>query len=328
MLQLGLAIGMTSNSTNGPVQFSLLAPPLDSRITFTRADATTCASYFNSSGAMTLAAANVPRFGYNPNTLVAEGLLIEASMQNLLLNSATLSTQTVSVGASTYTLSFYGTGTVVLSGAYVGTVTGTGAYPTRTSLTFTASAGSLVATVTGTVQYANLENNSFATSWISTGGSSAIRVADSATSTASLPGATGTVIISGVVGTSLPASGNGEYFYSLDDTTSNNEIVMYIDSTGNTHCRWIKGGSSQASLASVATLSPGAAFTIGFSWSAGNFAASLNGATCVTSSSGSIPTITTRRLGDYAYGGAANGFISSVTEYNYQVPNATLQALT
>lgn len=41
---------------------------LDSRITFTRADAVTCATYFDSTGRLQTAAANVARFDYDPAT--------------------------------------------------------------------------------------------------------------------------------------------------------------------------------------------------------------------------------------------------------------------
>lgn len=74
---------------------------------------------------------------------------------NQLLNSATLSTQSVTTVAAQYTLSFTGTGPVTLSGTATGTLTGTGA-DNRVSLSFTPTAGTLTLTVTGSVTLAML----------------------------------------------------------------------------------------------------------------------------------------------------------------------------
>ena len=53
-------------------------------ITFSRADATTCATYVDSNGVIQTAAANVPRFDNDPATGESLGLLIEESRTNLL----------------------------------------------------------------------------------------------------------------------------------------------------------------------------------------------------------------------------------------------------
>lgn len=75
---------------------------------------------------------------------------------NMLLNTDTLATQSVTVTAVAHTLSFYGTGTITLSGASTaGPLVGTGASD-RVSLTFTPSAGSLTLTVSGSVTQAQL----------------------------------------------------------------------------------------------------------------------------------------------------------------------------
>ena len=101
---------------------------LDPRITFTRASTGT---YFDATGTMQTAAVNVPRWDYDPNTLALRGLLFEEQRTNALLNSATLGTQSVTVTAQTYTLSFYGTGTITKSGAATGALVGTGEFPQR-----------------------------------------------------------------------------------------------------------------------------------------------------------------------------------------------------
>lgn len=146
-------------------------------ITFSRGSQ---ASYFNSAGQMTIAAAGEPRFDYDPVTLQPRGFLIEEQRTNRILNSAAPITQNVTVSNQPNTLSFYGTGTVTLSGAHTATVTGTGAFPTRTNLLFTPAAGTLTVTISGDVQYMNLGPGAFATSWIPTLGAQATRLADSA----------------------------------------------------------------------------------------------------------------------------------------------------
>ena len=127
----------------------------------------------------TSAAVYGPRITYDPSSLACLGYLNEPQRTNLLLNSATLSTQNVAVSAQEYTLSFYGTGTVTLTAASTaGPLVGTGAYPNRVTLTFTPSAGILTVTVSGSVTNAQLEAGSTASSWIPTTGTSATRAAD------------------------------------------------------------------------------------------------------------------------------------------------------
>jgi len=61
---------------------------LDSRLTFTRS---TTGTFINSSGYVTSAAINAPRFDYNPSSQAALGLLIEPSAVNYMLQSSSLS---------------------------------------------------------------------------------------------------------------------------------------------------------------------------------------------------------------------------------------------
>ena len=112
---------------------------------------------------------------------VNEGVLIEsAAATNLLLNSGTLATQSVTVTAVPHTLHFTGTGTVTLTGASTaGPLVGTGAgEENRTSLTFTPTAGSLTLTVSGTVTNADLIVGSTLQSHIPTAGATATRAAE------------------------------------------------------------------------------------------------------------------------------------------------------
>lgn len=74
---------------------------LDSRITFTRTTgASNPATYINSSGLITSATNNQPRFDYDPIALTCKGLLIEESRVNLLLQSNTFTTSWTATRAS------------------------------------------------------------------------------------------------------------------------------------------------------------------------------------------------------------------------------------
>ena len=87
--------------------------------------------------------------------------LLQWAPANMLLNSATLGTQSVTaVSGYSYTLSFQGTGSVTGSGGWTGTLNGAGA-SNRVSVAFTASTTSVTFTVTGSVTSAQLEPTSY-----------------------------------------------------------------------------------------------------------------------------------------------------------------------
>lgn len=154
---------------------------VDPRITFTRAST---ATYFDEFGVMRTAPANTPRIDFDPVTGECKGLLIEEQRTRLNFVSATSTVaENVTVTAVAHTVSFYGAGSIVLSGAHVATITGSGAFPTRTNLTFTPTAGTLTITPSGTVQHLQLEVGAFATSVIQGEASQVTRAADTAVMT-------------------------------------------------------------------------------------------------------------------------------------------------
>ena len=84
---------------------------------------------------------------------------------NQLVSTAAGLTQSVTLLATPYTLSFKGTGTVTLSGASTaGPLVGTGVSD-RVSLTFTPTAGSVTFTLSGTITEEQLEYGSTATTY-------------------------------------------------------------------------------------------------------------------------------------------------------------------
>lgn len=304
------------------------SPILDSRVTFARSSA---ATVINSSGAMQSVAVDAPRFDYDPVTLQSRGLLIEESRSNVLLNSllsgVSLLTQSVAVSAVVYTLSFYGTGTITLTGAHSATVTGTGAFPARRTLTFTPGVGALLLTVSGTVQFAQLEVGAFATSFIPTAGILASRSADVATMTgANFSGwysqSEGTAIVS--CSTFSPAS--APTIYTISDGTGNNRIQSNADS--GFHLFVASGGVAQASI-DAGTFVADTTQRVAAAYKLNDFAAVIDGGTVGTDSAGIIPTANRLNIGSGATGGGQlNGHIRSIRYYNRRLANTQLRSLT
>lgn len=297
------------------------------------------ATVINAAG--TIVTASAPRFDYSPASLAAQGLLVESTRTNLLLNSlvngTSLSTQSVTVTAVAHTLSFYGTGTVTLSGVSVaGPLAGAGAYPTRSTLTFTPTAGSLTLTVAGSVQFGQLEVGSFATSFIPTAGAAATRTADAFVESAVTPLPTqGTIIVDydfGGVDTTL--SGGGRYIFSIANAGSSSYNVLGYNQSGNTagiYSQSDGGVAAGASWTTATTDTAGGAHKIGFAWSANNWWACADGGAVATgtwtnpigaSSSiffGAGKTPSTSQL---------NGHIKRARLYNVLKPVSTLRILT
>jgi len=123
--------------------------------TFTRS---TTGTYIDASGSLQTASANVPRFDHDPVTHECLGLLLEDDGENLVANSDSPATQSVTVAAESTVLSFVGSGTVTMSGAYSGSLVGTGpGWANRVHTTFTPTAGSLTLALSGDVSYMQLE---------------------------------------------------------------------------------------------------------------------------------------------------------------------------
>ena len=138
--------------------------------TFTRASTGTTEL---TQGVYSVAAVNEPRYQWASGR---RGLLIEPSATNLVFPSAVAQTMSVAVTAQPYTLSFFGAGSVTLSGTSTGVVVGTGT--TLKTFTFTPAAGSLTLTVSGSVTQWQLETGVVATSRIITTSAAATRAPD------------------------------------------------------------------------------------------------------------------------------------------------------
>lgn len=287
------------------------------------------AGYWDASGAQASAEAGVNRVEYDPLTLAVRGLLLEEGRTNLLLNSTTLSTQSVSVTAQAYTLSFYGTGTVTLTGASTaGPLVGTAA-GTRVSLNFTPSAGSLTLTVSGSVQYAQLEAGAYPTSWISTAVTSVARARDAATIAAPtewLSDAAGSVLLEVLMPFTPPSDGVLRRLLQIDDGTESNRISVYL-SGANLVADMQSGGAAQVS-ATLGSITANTAKKVAYAWSANNAAAIAAGNTLQADTSCTVPTVTTARLGAASASGSdLSGYLRRVRFYPRRLTDNELRAL-
>jgi len=302
---------------------------LDPRITFTRAGNT--ATVINASGVIVAVNADLPRFDHDPVTLACKGLLIETSRTNLLLNSlidgTNLATQSVTVTATAHTISFYGTGSVDLSGASVATVNGLGNYPTRTTLVFTPTAGTLTLTVTGDVKFAQLEVGDWASSFIPTAASQVTRLSDVAVMT----GTNFTDWFTASAGTlSCIASWNNNSTQvmiaaSISDNTTNNRINLYKQSSTLRFAYRSGGGGTFADSTLPAVANTPTQMAIGYDST--NARGGVQ--TYQSDIAGSLPVSLSRlTIGSQTTGGASilNGWVAKINFWPMKLTNAEIQA--
>ena len=283
-------------------------------------------TFFDSNGLLQTAASGVPRFDHDPVTRESLGLLVEGPRTNVLLNSATLSTQSVTVAAVSNTLSFYGTGTITLSGASTaGPLVGAGVN-SRVSLIFTPTVGTLVLTVSGSVTNAQLEESPFPTSYIPTTDSVVTRAAD----VVSIAGANFSNVFDVTGGTIVaeyykraPQIGNGNYVWSLGYVAP---MFTYTIDGG-----YIELDSSVGLMSVPGANLPGKNKSA-FKFEQGNYAATVNGGTISTSyNTTSWITPTSLQIGAGAsipFGGTRlAGPISRLAYYRARLPDTALQYL-
>lgn len=194
------------------------------------------ATYIDENGVIQTAAADVPRFQDG-------ALLLEPQRTQLYELTDNLVTQTKSVDTDTYTVSFWGTGTITFSGSYSGSLVGVDDN-TRVEKTFEATAGSLVSTISGIVKKGQLELGSYATSYIAnTTTVSVTRLADFSHSY-------GTVDTfnseEGVLFLELSALyKDTQKFITISDNNSSNYIQLRFNSNNSITYRSFSNGTGQ-----------------------------------------------------------------------------------
>ncbi len=294
-------------------------------VSFTRAsDATRT----DPAGALQVVGPDVARFDHDPVGLGRQGLLLEGARTNLFVQSAAPADQTITVNAVTHVLSFYGTGTVTLSGVHSATVSGAGTYPVRTELTFVPTAGDLTVSLAGQVQFPQLEEGDASSSHVPTGAAATARAEDVATVPLGSwfdPGQ-GTLVFSGWL---IGAAANDRIIEIDSGVTSDRLSILWNSSLGKPQFQVWESGAVQAAVApGGASVGFGAPFRVAVGYAANDFAISLNGSDAVTDSTGLLPSgLTTLRLGRSVWGAQGLMLAESVVCYPVRLSDAELKAL-
>jgi hypothetical protein len=300
---------------------------LDSRVTFTRSSTATVINEF---GVLQVVASGVPRFDHDPVTGESLGLLLEESRTNLLLNSATLVTQNITVTAVAHSLSFYGAGTVTLSGTATGTVTGSGAYPSRSTLTFTPTVGTLTLTVSGSCTDAQIESGGGITSVIPTTSSQVTRAADLAVMTGTNFSTwyrqdEGSIIVSYKLGD----KNTNVDILSISDGTSSELIQVRMSSGLQAQTAITDNSVVQVNLAPSGYSTQNTDYIRGFAYKTNDFALSINGSSTLSSNTGTLPITNKVNIGGSNTGNAnLNGRIRKFAFYPKRLSNIELVGLT
>ena len=274
-------------------------------------------------------AADTPALQRDPATELW-GYLHEPAATNLYINSNTPGNRTITVTAQQYTLSFYGTGTLTLSGASTaGPLVGAGAEPNRVSLTFTPSAGNLTLTLSGSISRPQLETGPVATSPIITAGSAATRAVDTWTWTGAQfsdwYNQAGGVFVAEYSPSGIPQPAGGRVWDVSDNTANQTMRLLAVGGTIPAFATF-NGNVLQASLAHPTLLDTSRRKTASRA-AADNFASSENGATLLTDTSGTVPVVNRMAIGAASSAGGGNAGNYLIHQFAYLPPGPAVNRI-
>lgn len=329
LLALAVALPAAGQSERPAFNWRASSFSLPRGATFTRAST---ATRINRQGAIEVVSAGRPRFDFDPVTHELRGLLFEPQRTRLnTVAAAPTVAEVVNVAATSYVLSFYGTGSVTLSGVATGTVMGLGAYPARVVYTFTPeSAGTLTLTPSGTVQHLQLEAGTSATSAIvGADGSQLTRDAEYLrvpVSTFRYDATKGTLYVEYTRAIAKDVS--SLCGVTLGDGTANTFIGLCNNTGGNNDKAVILSGGTplfdkQIGLASTNPVKKAV------SWAASNIKYAKNG-NVVDSGSVEItvPSVAYLDIGSLAGSESLHGHVMAVQYYKIALPENDLNVIT
>jgi len=317
--------GLVLDFSNGTYGTGGATGTLASTLVFNRSSD---ATRIDSTGAIEVLGPNAARIEHDANTLASIGLLLEATRTNKFTQSATPVVQTISVGTVPHVLSFYGTGTITLSGAHSATLVGGGAYPSRSELAFTPIAGDLTLTLTGSISSPQLEEGDAASSYVPTLVSSAVREDDIATVPLGswFNTAEGTLVFEG----SMDSAAANDRIIEIDSGASTTRMsILWNTVLGKPQFQVWEAGVLQAAIApSGYSINPAVPFRVSIAYKANDFGVSLNGGAVVADISGALATgLSTMRLGRSVSGAQGLMLAESLVYYPTRLSDAEVQAL-
>jgi hypothetical protein len=173
---------------------------------------------------------------------------------------------------------------------------------------------------------AQIEAGAFATSYIPTTSATATRNEDSLTMT----GTNFSSWFNATAGTFVAQAdgqASGTAFVISANNGASNDAISIRGSGTDPRFAVLVGGASQCDI-DAGTISATTAFKISAAYASASFGTSVNGGAAVTTSSGSLPTVSQLNIGASAAGASpVNGHIRSLTYYSAARSAAELQAL-
>lgn len=297
--------------------------------TFARA---TSKTYVDARGALVTAPSGSPVIEYDPETLECLGYAVHPTATNLFLNSNSPATQSITTTAQAYTVSFFGSGTVTLSGAATGSVSGIDS-ATRSTLTVTASAGSVTVTLSGSVTRPQFEAGYYATPYIETAGVAATRAADALYITGTnfsrwYRGDAGAFIVKYNAKNDVFGTPVVRYALCASDGTNSNQIILFRRAHADTSTRLTITDATVSQAFSYAGVFATSG-TLACSYSANNASICQNGGTPVVDAECQIPSCSQLNIGSSQLNSAyLNGHISRILYFPAALTASQIQELT